>query len=116
MKNEKIKELLTRGVEEAIKKEDLEKELKSGKKLRIKFGIDPTAPDIPLRHTVALKKLRQFQKMGHKIVLIIGDFTATIGDPSGRAELRKPLPRKEVRKFMKDYVKEIGKIVDIKKE
>lgn len=114
-KHDQITEILTRGVEDVIVKEDLEKKLKSGKKLRIKLGIDPTAPDIHLGHTVALRKMKQFQDAGHQLVLIIGDFTATIGDPSGRSELRKSLSREEVKKYEANYLNEIGKIVDIKK-
>lgn len=111
----KIKELLSRGMEEVIVKESLEKKLKSGKQLRVKFGIDPTAPDIHLGHTVALRKLKQFQDLGHKIVLIIGDFTAMIGDPSGRSETRKPLTKKEVKNNLKNYLTGAGKIINIKK-
>ena len=114
-KEKKIEELLTRGVEEVIVADNLIKELRSGKKLRVKFGIDPTAPDIHLGHTAPLRKLKQFQDLGHQIVLIVGDFTATIGDPSGRSDLRKPLSRQQVKDFMKDYKKEIGKVIDIKK-
>ena len=86
--------ILNRGVEEIIEKDHLIELLSSGKKLRVKFGIDPTAPDIHLGHTVPLRKLRQFQEAGHQIVLIIGDFTGMIGDPSGRSEERKPLTEK----------------------
>jgi len=113
--SEKIENILTRGVEEIIEKEGLVEKLKSGKKLRIKFGIDPTAPDIHLGHTVPLRKLKQFQELGHKIVLIIGDFTATIGDPSGRSETRKPLTKKDVANNLKKYLVQAGKIIDIKK-
>ncbi|MFH0712848.1 MAG: tyrosine--tRNA ligase [Candidatus Jorgensenbacteria bacterium] len=114
-KEQEIKKILTRGVEEVIVKSHLEKVLKSGKKLRVKLGIDPTAPDLHLGHTVPLIKLGQFQKAGHKIILIIGDFTATIGDPSGRTEARKPLLEKQVKSNMKKYVGYAGKIIDIKK-
>jgi tyrosyl-tRNA synthetase len=107
--------LLTRGVEEAIVKEHLEAALKSGKKLRIKFGIDPTAPDLHLGHTVPLRKLRQFQDAGHTAVLIIGDFTARIGDPSGRSEERKPLSEKEVKQNLRKYLKQAGKIINLRK-
>lgn len=107
--------LLTKGVEEVIVKEHLEKELASGKKLRVKFGIDPTAPDLHLGHTVALRKLREFQDAGHTAVLIIGDFTAMIGDPSGRAEARKPLTKKEVEANMKKYLAQAAKVLNIKK-
>lgn len=109
------KMLLTKGVEEVIVKEHLEKELASGKKLRVKFGIDPTAPDLHLGHTVALRKLREFQDAGHTAVLIIGDFTAMIGDPSGRAEARKPLTKKEVEANMKKYLAQAAKVLNIKK-
>lgn len=111
----KIDEILTRGVEEAIVAEDIRADLNSGKKLRVKLGIDPTAPDIHLGHTVALKKLKQFQDAGHQVILIVGDFTATIGDPSGRNEIRKPLTREEVRGYMKGYESEIGKVIDLEK-
>ncbi|MEX0878076.1 MAG: tyrosine--tRNA ligase [Candidatus Spechtbacterales bacterium] len=109
------RDLLTRGVAEIIEEESFNKRLKSGKKLRIKFGIDPTGPNIHLGHTVPLWKLRQFQDLGHKIVLVIGDFTATIGDPSGRSEERKVLSVKEVKENKKRYVEQVGKILDIKK-
>ncbi len=110
-----LEQLLTRGVAEVIEKDHLEKALKSGKKLRVKFGIDPTAPDLHLGHTVPLRKLRQFQDAGHKAILIIGDFTAQIGDPTGRTEIRKPLSEKEVKQNMKKYLNQAGKILDIKK-
>ncbi len=107
--------LLTRGVEEVIVKEHLEAALKSGKKLRVKFGIDPTAPDLHLGHTVPLRKLREFQDAGHQAVLIIGDFTAMIGDPSGRSAERKPLTEQEVKANLKKYLKQAGKIINVKK-
>lgn len=110
-----IEKLLKRGVEEVIVKEHLEAALQAGRKLRIKFGIDPTAPDIHLGHTVPLRKLRQFQDAGHKIVLIIGDFTAMIGDPSGKQEARKPLTEKEVKMNLKSYLKQAGKVLNVKK-
>lgn len=98
-----------------IVKEHLEEALKSGKKLRVKFGIDPTAPDLHLGHTVPLRKLRQFQDAGHAAVLIIGDFTAMIGDPSGREGARLPLTKTEVKKNLKKYLKLAGKIINLKK-
>ena len=110
-----IEEILTRGVEEIIKKEDLEKNLLSGRVLRIKFGIDPTAPDLHIGHTVPLRKLRQFQEAGHQTVLIIGDFTAKIGEPSGRSETRKTLTDKEIKINLKKYLDQAGKILDLKK-
>ena len=112
---QKIEELLVRGVEDVIVKEHLEQALKSGKQLRVKFGIDPTAPDIHLGHTVVLRKLRAFQDLGHHVILLIGDFTAKIGDPSGRSEARKPLSEEDVENNMKGYLEQAGKIIDIKK-
>ena len=108
-------ELLTRGVVEVIGKDHLEKQLQSGRKLRVKFGIDPTAPDLHLGHTVPLRKLRQFQDAGHQAVQIIGDFTARIGDPTGRSEERKPLTEKQVKSNLKEYLNQAGEILDVKK-
>jgi len=108
-------DLLTRGVVELIEKEHLQTALHSGRKLRVKFGIDPTAPDLHLGHTVPLRKLRQFQDAGHKAVLIIGDFTAKIGDPSGRDKTRPQLSDAEIKKNLKTYLKQAGKILDMKK-
>lgn len=110
-----VDKILRRGVEEIIDREHLEKRLRSGEKLRVKLGIDPTSPDLHLGHTVVLRKLRQFQDAGHKAVLIIGDFTATIGDPSGRSELRPPLSEKQVKENMKGYLKQAAIVADIKK-
>ena len=107
--------LLSRGVHDVIVRENLEAALKSGKILRVKFGIDPTAPQLHLGHLVVLKKLKQFQDAGHKIILIIGDFTAMIGDPSGRSETRKSLSKEEVKNNLKKYKAEAGKILDLKK-
>ena len=107
--------LLRRGVEEIIEKESLEKKLKSGRKLRIKLGIDPTAPDIHLGIAVVLRKLAEFQKLGHTIIFLIGDFTATIGDPSGQDKTRPPLSKKQVEKNAKTYLEQAGKILDIKR-
>ncbi len=110
-----IDELLNRGVEEIIVRESLEKKLKNGQKLRLKFGIDPTAADLHLGHTVPLRKLKQFQDLGHQVILIMGDFTATIGDPSARDDARKVLSREEVKKNMGTYLAQVGKILDLKK-
>lgn len=107
--------LLEKGVEEIIEKEHLEERLIKGEKLRVKLGIDPTAKDLHLGHTVVLRKLKQFQDEGHKAVFIIGDFTATIGDPSGRSELRPSLSQKQIKENMKNYLSEAGKVIDIKK-
>jgi tyrosyl-tRNA synthetase len=110
-----IKNLLERGVEEIIDKNHLLQALNSSKKLRIKMGIDPTRPDIHLGHVVVLRKLKQFQELGHKAVLIIGDFTAQIGDPSGRSAERNPLSEKEIKNNLKGYLSQAGKVIDIKK-
>jgi tyrosyl-tRNA synthetase len=111
----KIQEILTRGVEEIIKKESLLKKLKSGKRLRIKHGIDPTSPIIHLGNAIPFRKLRQFQEIGHQVIIIIGDFTAQIGDPSDKEAMRKPLTKAEVEKNMKTYKAQIGGILDLKK-
>lgn len=111
----KIEEILNTGVEDILVKEDLKKKLLSGKILRVKFGIDPTGPKIHLGRAVPLRKLRQFQDLGHQIVLIVGDFTATIGDPSDKLEKRPMLTEKQIRENMKSYAKQLGKIVDLKK-
>jgi len=111
----KIKELLNKGVAEIIEKSHLEKRLKSGKKLRVKLGIDPTASDLHLGHSVVLKKLRQFQELGHQVIFLIGDFTAQIGDPSARLDKRRSLTRKEVERNMATYKAQASKILNIKK-
>jgi tyrosyl-tRNA synthetase len=110
-----IEQLLTRGVEEVIEREHLEKRLRAGEKLRIKHGADPTAPDLHLGHAVVLRKLREFQDLGHKIVFIIGDFTARVGDPSGRSATRPVLSEKEIKENAKTYFKQAGKILNLKK-
>lgn len=114
-KNDKIEELLSRSVEEVIVRGHMEEELRAGKRLRVKFGIDPTAPHIHLGHTVPLRKLRQFQDAGHTAVLIIGDFTATVGDPSGRNETRPMLTEEQVKENMQSYLRQAGKIIDLEK-
>jgi len=113
--SQKIEEILNRGTEEVIDKDHLTRELRSGKKLRIKFGIDPTSSDLHLGHSILLRKLKQFQSLGHDVILLIGDFTATIGDPSGQSAQRKQLTVAEVKKNMKDYTKQAGKFLDLKK-
>jgi len=113
--SKKIEELLGRGVEGIIEKESLVKKLKSGKKLRIKHGIDPTGPKIHIGRAIQFWKLRAFQDLGHQIVLIIGDFTAQIGDASDKQAMRKPLTPAEIKENMKDYAKQISKILDMKK-
>ena len=113
--SEKIKDILTRRVEAVVERDSLEKRLASGKKLRIKHGIDRTGPKIHLGRAVQFWKLREFQKVGHQIVLIIGDFTAQIGDASDKTSMRKPLSEKEIKENMRGYKTQIGKILDIKK-
>lgn len=110
-----IEELLSRGVEEVIDRASLEKRLKAGKPLRVKLGIDPTSPNLHLGRSVPLLKLRDFQELGHKIVLIIGDFTGTIGDTSDKDSERPMLSEKIVAENMKTYIAQAGKIIDIKK-
>lgn len=111
--NKKIEEILTRGVEEIFVLDDLKEKLSSGKRLRIKLGIDPTGPKIHIGRAVALRKLREFQNLGHTAVLIVGDFTAQIGDSSDKSEKRPMLNRKEIKKNLKDYKKQLGKIIKL---
>jgi tyrosyl-tRNA synthetase len=111
----KIEALLSRGVEEVIDKNNLLKKLKSGKKLRIKLGIDPTSPNIHLGRSIPLLKLKDFQELGHKIVLIIGDFTGTIGDTSDKESERPMLSPETIKENLKNYIEQAGKIIDIKK-
>jgi len=114
-KSQQIKEVLERGVENVYpSKQALEKVLKSGKKLRIYNGIDPTGK-LHIGHGVVLNKLRQFQDLGHEIIVLVGDFTATIGDPSDQDSARKVLTRQAVLKNAKDYKGQIIKILDPKK-
>jgi tyrosyl-tRNA synthetase len=109
---EKIKKLLEEGgVEEIIGRKELEKKLQSGKKLTIKFGADPTRPDLHLGHAVALRKMREFQDLGHKVVFLIGDATSKIGDPTGRDKTRPVMTDAEIRKNATTYVKQASKIL-----
>lgn len=115
-KNNQIHQLLTRGVAEILpSKKELKDLLLSGKKLRVKFGIDPTGPHLHLGHTVPILKLKEFQDLGHKIIYIVGDFTARIGDPSGKDKTRPPLPQKQIEKNAKTYFDQAFKILDPKK-
>ena len=113
--SEKIKELMERGVEEVIDRNNLETALKSGKKLRVKLGIDPTSPNIHLGRTIPLLKLKDFQDLGHKVVLIIGDFTGVIGDTSDKESERPMLTEKEIKQNLKNYIQQAQKVIDIKK-
>ena len=110
---EKITELLTRGVEEVISYEKLKEALLSGKKLKIKLGIDPTSKNIHLGRAVLLLKLQDFQKLGHKIVLIIGDSTGVIGDTSDKDTERPMLTKSQVKENQKTYFEQAGKILDM---
>lgn len=111
----RIDAVLNTGTEDVLVKEHLRSMLLSGKVLRVKFGIDPTGPKIHLGRAIPLRKLRQFQDLGHKAVLIVGDFTATIGDPSDKLEKRPMLTEKDIKQNMKDYKSQLGKIIDLKK-
>jgi len=104
--------IIKRGTDEIINEDLLIKKLKSSKPLIIKAGFDPTAPDLHLGHTVLLNKLRQFQDLGHTVIFLIGDFTATIGDPTGKTELRPVLSPEEVTKNAKTYKEQVFKILD----
>jgi tyrosyl-tRNA synthetase len=110
--------LLSKGAAEIIREEELKKKIAqsfmSGKPLRVYLGVDPTAPDIHLGHTVVLRKLRHFQEMGHTAVFLIGDFSAMIGDPTGQSETRPPLTREQVQKHSETYLKQVFKILDKK--
>src|SRR5450432_2509526 len=107
---------LKKGTAEIIREEELkaklEKSLKTGKPLRIKLGVDPTAPDIHLGHTVVIRKLKHFQDLGHTAVFLIGDFSAMIGDPTGQSETRPPLSREQVAKNAETYLQQVFKILD----
>jgi tyrosyl-tRNA synthetase len=116
---EKQLAIIKRGVVEIISEEELRRKLefsiKSHCPLKIKAGFDPTAADLHLGHTVLLRKLRQFQDLGHEVYFLIGDFTGQIGDPTGRSEIRKQLTKKEVARNAQTYKKQVGKILDMRK-
>lgn len=105
-------ELINKGADEILVLDELEQRLKVGKPLRIKFGMDPTAPDLHLGHTVALNKLRQLQQLGHKILFLIGDFTAMIGDPTGKNVTRQPLSKEQIGINAQTYAAQVFKILD----
>lgn len=108
---EQIK-IISKGAEEIISIEDLRKKLSTGRSLVVKLGLDPSAPDIHLGHAVVLRKMRQFQDLGHKVVIIIGDFTGMIGDPTGKSKTRKQLSEEEVLINARTYKEQIFKILD----
>lgn len=120
MDNEKVKEIIEiiqRGSEEILVEADLKKKiifsLQKGKPLNVKLGLDPTSPDLHLGHTVVLMKLRELQKLGHKVTLLIGDFTAKIGDPSGRNTTRPVLTEEEIEENSRTYFEQVGLILDM---
>jgi len=110
---------IKRGTSEILSEKDLlaklEKSIKTNKPLVIKAGFDPTAPDIHLGHTVLMQKMAQFQKLGHQVVFLIGDFTAMVGDPSGKSKTRPQLSEKEILANVETYKKQVYKILDPKK-
>ncbi len=110
-----IQHLLDHQVSDVIVRESLEKKLRSGKKLRIKLGADPSRPDLHIGHAVVLRKLREFQDLGHTVIFLIGDFTALIGDPTGKSKTRPMLSSKEIKENAKTYLKQVGKILNVKK-
>lgn len=109
---EKIVEKIKVGTSSVLPEKDLIKKLESGKKLKIKFGADPTAPDLHLGHAVVLSKLRQFQDMGHDVTFLIGDFTARIGDPTGRSKTRPPLTKGQIEYNTATYFEQVKRILD----
>ncbi|GAB4030329.1 MAG: tyrosine--tRNA ligase [Elusimicrobiota bacterium] len=115
MNLEKQISLLKRGTVNIVSDSELEEKLKSGKKLRVKLGVDPTSADLHLGHSVVLSKLRQFQDMGHTAVLIIGDFTARVGDPSGRDSTRPVLDEEAVKRNAQTYTEQAFKVLDREK-
>jgi len=105
-------DLIGRGADEILKRDELQARLALGRPLRIKAGFDPTAPDLHLGHTVLLNKMRQFQDLGHQVIFLIGDFTGMIGDPTGKNVTRKPLTREDVAANAKTYAHQVFKVLD----
>jgi len=103
---------IKRGAEEILIEDELVEKLKSGKKLKIKAGFDPTAPDLHLGHTVLINKMKTFQDLGHEVIFLIGDFTGMIGDPTGKNVTRKPLTRDDVLANAETYKEQVFKILD----
>ena len=108
-------ELIKRKAVQIISEEEFDRKINSGKKLVIKFGADPSRPDLHIGHTVPLRILKKFQDMGHEVIFVIGDFTAMIGDPSGKSKTRPALTFEETRKSAKTYLTQVSKILDINK-
>lgn len=109
---QKALDLIARGTDEIIKIEELAERLKSGRRLRIKVGFDPTAPDLHLGHTVIINKMRVFQDLGHEVTFLIGDFTGMIGDPTGKNVTRKPLTPEQIKANAETYAQQVFKILD----
>ncbi|MGO2885289.1 MAG: tyrosine--tRNA ligase, partial [Psychrobacter celer] len=107
--------LIQRGTQEILSEEDLVAKLKLGRPLRIKAGFDPTAPDLHLGHTVLINKLKHFQDLGHEIYFLIGDYTAKIGDPSGKNTTRPPLSDEQIKVNAQTYAEQVFKILDKEK-
>ena len=112
---QKVEQILTRGVEDVFIKESLQKKLLSGQQLRIKFGVDPTSSKIHIGRASVIRKLQKFQELGHKIVFIVGDFTAQIGDPSDKLEKRPMLLKEKIQENLKTYKKQVGTLLDLSK-
>src|SRR5437899_162329 len=110
-------QILKRGVEQIVPEPEflrkLERSVREDRPLRIKYGIDPTGIDVHLGHTVPLRKLRQFQELGHTAIIIIGNYTALVGDPSGRDETRSKLTPQQVEANARDYLAQVGRIIDL---
>src|SRR3989338_7259475 len=100
-------DVISRGSSRIISEDELAAKLKKGKPLRVKAGFDPTAPDLHLGHTVLINKLKHFQDLGHHVLLLIGDFTGMIGDPTGKSETRKPLTKEDVRRNAETYTSQV---------
>src|SRR6187431_2934632 len=103
---------LTQGCVDVVRLDDLRQRLALGRPLVVKVGFDPTAPDLHLGHTVLIRKMRQFQEFGHRVVFVIGDFTAMIGDPTGRSKTRPPLTREEIARNADTYTAQVFKLLD----
>src|SRR5271163_2834328 len=108
-------DILTKNTVQVLPEGELDKKLATGKKLKIKLGMDPTSPDLHLGHAVVLSKLKEFQDAGHDVIFLIGDFTARIGDPTGRSKTRPPLTEEDIKHNTKTYFDQVSKILDPKK-
>src|SRR6266481_1721619 len=108
--------ILRQGAAQIISEAELREKLALGRPLRVKLGVDPTSADIHLGHTIVLRKLRRFQDLGHQAVLIIGDFTAMVGDPSGKSATRPRLTKDEVDAHAQSYIDQAGRILDMSPE